>query len=111
MTVRFAAAACLLMLPLCSSAVASPLGVLTAPFASKVLIQQREQAAREKSAENNTTQARAEACQASLEQGARPERADDKPARCEISEGNVVADRNGGSENALPDADKKRSSD
>lgn len=111
MTVRLAAAACLLMLPLCSSAVASPLGALTAPFASKVLIQQREQAAREKSSESNTTQARAEACQASLEQGARSERAEDKPARCEISEGNIVADRNGAAENTLPDSDKKRTSD
>lgn len=112
MNVRLAAAACLFMLPLCSNALASPLGVLTAPFASKLLIQQRDAATHDNRSEGNATQARAEACRASVEQGARPERADDdKPARCDISEGNIVADRNAGSENSLPVSDKKRTSD
>lgn len=107
MPVRLAAAACLLMLPLCSSASASPLGVLTAPFASKVLVQQREEAARDNHAPAAATQNRADAPDQAA-QGARPESADDKPAPCDVTEGNTVADRNAASENA---SDKKRNAD
>lgn len=113
MTIRLAAA-CLLVLPLCSDALASPLGVLTAPFASKVLVQQRDEAARDNRAPAAAGQTRAEACQASVESGAqigRTERAEDKPPRCDITDGNTVADRNAVSENTLPDSDKKRNAE
>lgn len=111
MTVRFTAAACLIMLPLCTGASASPLGVLNAPFASKVLIQQREQGQGRAPATN--PEDRAAACRASLDAGkrsARQEGDEDKPARCEISAGNTVAERDASADGALPGSDKKPSS-